>query len=85
MGITEQINALERVRRLLSNDDYQEELGKYFQQLHDNAHAQLCSPTTTGSQLEFARARYVAARDLLNYLRDRESALQKIIKSKQNE
>lgn len=85
MEISEQIAALERINRLLANEDFQKELLPWFQQLHDNAHAALVSPDTTGPALEFARARYVAARDLLHYLRDRKNSLERVLKAKQGE
>lgn len=83
MEISEQIAALERINRLIDNEDFQKELLPWFHQLHDNSHASLLSPDTTGPALEFARARYVAARDLLNYLRDRKSSLERVLKAKQ--
>ena len=85
MEISEQIAALERIKRLLDNDDFQKELLPWFQQLHDHAHSAIVNADTTGSALEFARARYVAARDLLNYLRDRKNSLEKVIRAKQQE
>lgn len=83
MEIAEQIAALERVNRLLDNEDFNKEMLPWLQQHHDNAHAVLLSPETTGPNLEFARARYVAAREILFFLKNKKQALEKVILSKQ--
>lgn len=83
MTIQDQINQLDSVRRLLSNDDFK----KLFQPMLDDqmalAHSNLLSPDTTGSRLEFARARYCATRELANFLKNKEAALVKAIAEKQ--
>lgn len=83
MEISEQINALERVKRLRGNPDYIAELLPFLQNLHDTAHANFINMRTRGSRLETARAEYVAARKVLNFLQDRQAALEFTIKEKQ--
>jgi hypothetical protein len=84
MEIAQQIATLESINRLIENEDFQKQLVPYFQQLFDNSHAAIMNPETTGAGLEFARARYVAARELKTYLSEKETALEKAIKTKQN-
>jgi len=85
MDIAEQIATLESINRLIENEDYQKQLAPYFQQLFDNSHSAIINPDTTGSGLEFARARYVAAKELKSYLHDKKTALEKAIKNKQHQ
>ena len=85
MNIAEQIATLESINRLLDNEDFQRQLLPYFQQLHDHAHAALLNPKNTGPELEYARARYMAAREIRFYLADRKSSLEHTIKAKQSE
>ena len=85
MTIAEQIATLEGINRLLENPDFQQQLLPYFQQLHDHAHSALLNPKNTGPDLEFARARYMAAREIRFYLQDRKAALELTIKAKQSE
>lgn len=84
MTIQEQINQLDSVRRLLANDDF----NKLFQSMLDDqlslAHSNLLNPEITGSRLEFARARYCATRELANFLKNKETALEKAISEKQD-
>jgi hypothetical protein len=83
MEISEQIATLESINRLIENEDFQKQLAPYFQQLFDNSHSAIINPETTGAGLEFARARYVAARELKTYLHDKKTALERAIKNKQ--
>lgn len=84
MEISEQIATLESINRLIENEDYQKQLAPYFQQLFDNSHAAILNPEITGAALEFARARYVAAKELKTFLHDKKTALEKVVKHKQN-
>ena len=43
----------------------------------------MLNPETTGPRLEYARARYVASRELAGFLADKEAALTAVINKKQ--
>lgn len=83
--LQEQIEALDAVKRLAANEDFKAIFQTMLNEQVMHAHAALLSPEVTGQRLEFARARYVATRELANFLKDKEQALSKVIAAKQEE
>jgi hypothetical protein len=83
MILQEQIEELDAVKRLRSNRDYRSLVQSMLDEQVQEAHAAILNPETTGARLEFARARYVAARELAHYLADKEAALSSVIAKKQ--
>jgi hypothetical protein len=85
MTLQEQIEELDAVKRLRANPDFHRVFQSMLDAQVERAHQALVSPENTGERLSFARARYVASRELANYLRDKEAALAGVIKQKQAE
>lgn len=83
MSIQEQIEILDAVKRLRKDRDFQELFQTMLEHQREVAHSALLNPEVTGQKLEFARARYVATREMANYLADKQAALEASIASKQ--
>lgn len=80
-----QINQLSAVRRLKENPDYLLVLPPRLDDLISRFHDSMCDPAKTGEALEFARARYLAARSLHHLLDNLEVALESAIKAEPQE
>jgi hypothetical protein len=84
MMLQQQIEQLDAVKRLRTNRDYRELIQVVLEEQVQQAHSAMLNPETAGPRLEYARARYVASRELANYLADKETALTSIIAQKQS-
>lgn len=85
MNLQQQIEQLDAVKRLRSNRDYRELIQSMLDEQVQQAHSAMLNPETTGARLEYSRARYVASRELANYLADKEAALTAVIAKKQSD
>lgn len=85
MMLQQQIEQLDAVKRLRTNRDYRELIQVMLDEQVQQAHSAMLNPETTGPRLEYARARYVASRELANYLADKEAALTAVIAKKQSD
>ncbi len=85
MNLQQQIEQLDAVKRLRSNRDYRELIQSMLDEQVQQAHSAMLNPETTGARLEYARARYVASRELAGYLADKEAALTAVIAKKQSD
>lgn len=80
-----QINQLSAVRRLKENPDYLLILPPRMEAMKAHFHDSMCDISKTGEALEFARARYLAARSLHKLLDNLEVALESAIKAEPQE
>ena len=85
MMLQQQIEQLDAVKRLRTNRDYRELIQVMLDEQVQQAHSAMLNPETAGARLEYARARYVASRELANYLADKEAALTAVIAKKQSD
>jgi hypothetical protein len=83
--LQQQIEQLDAVKRLRTNRDYRELIQVMLDEQVQQSHSAMLNPETTGARLEYARARYVASRELAGYLADKEAALTGVIAKKQSE
>ena len=80
-----QLAQLAAVRRLKENEDYQLIFPPRLEEMVNHFHDSMCDPSKVGEALEFARARYLAARSLNKLLDNLESALDAAIKAEPTE
>ena len=76
-----QLAQLAAVRNLKKNPDYLLILPPRLEAMKAHFHDSMCDIAKTGEALEFARARYLAARSLSGLLDNLESALDSAIKA----
>ena len=83
MTLQQQIEQLDSVKRLRGNRDFRELIQAMLDDQVQQSHSAMLNPDTTGPRLEYARARYVASRELAGFLADKEAALTAVINKKQ--